>query len=134
MIREAAAAGMVVFLDPIETGGWLSTLRTNGPAKAFAYGRFLGRRFRGVPNIVWLNGNDFQNWRSPSDDALVLAVAKGIRSADHTHLQTVELDYPTSGSLDDERWRTVVSIDAAYSYRPTYARVTQEYGRRDSPR
>ena len=129
IIRLAAKAGMVVFLDPIETGGWLGVLRANGLAKDRAFGRFLGRRYRSSPNIVWALGNDFQSWRTQSDDALVLAVASGIRSADPQHLQTIELDYPDSGSLDDPRWRSVVQLDAAYTYYPTYARVLREYER-----
>ena len=93
IIRLAGKAGMVVFLDPIETGGWLSTLRANGIAKDYAYGQFLGRRYRKFGNIVWSNGNDFQTWSNASDDAVVLAVARGIRSEDRAHIQTVQLDY-----------------------------------------
>ena len=130
MIRLAAKAGMVVFLDPIETGGWLGVLRNNGLAKDRAYGRFLGRRYKRFGNIVWSSGNDFQTWRKASDDAVVLAVAKGIRSVDHAHIQTVELDYLKSGSLDDGRWRPVIKLDAAYTYFPTYAEVLQEYNRK----
>lgn len=129
MVRLAQKAGMVVFLDPIETGSWLSTLRSNGVTKAFAYGRFLGRRFGAFPNIVWLHGNDFQSWRAADDDALVLAVARGLRSVDKTQLQTTELNYFESGSLDDQRWRPVLGIDSAYTYMPTYARVLREYQR-----
>ncbi len=129
IIHLAAKAGMVVFLDPIETGGWLGALRSNGLAKDRAYGRFLGRRYRSFPNIVWAHGNDFQSWSTPSDDAVVLAVAKGIRSTDPEHMQTIELDYPDSGSLDDSRWRSVIQLDAAYTYYPTYARVFREYER-----
>jgi hypothetical protein len=131
MIRLAAKHRLVVFLDPIETGGWLNVLRRNGTAKAYDYGRYLGRRYRRYPNIVWLNGNDFQTWRQPGDDALVLAVAKGIRSADPAQLQTIELNYLTSSSLDDSRWRGVIGLDAAYTYAPTYAEVLKAYGRRD---
>ena len=130
MIRMMVKAGMAVFLDPIETGSWLEVLRANGIAKAYAYGRFIGKRYRNVPNIVWWSGNDFQTWRSPSDDAVVLAVAKGIRSVDRTHIQTVLLDYLESGSLDDSRWRSVIKLDAAYTYYPTYARVLKEYNRK----
>jgi len=130
MIRLAAAAGIVVFLDPIETGGWLDVLRANGVAKDRAYGRFVAMRFRAFPNLVWMSGNDFQSWKSDADDADVLAVAEGIRSVDRTHLQTVELNYPASGSLDDERWRPLVGLDAAYTYYPTYAQVLKEYDRR----
>jgi hypothetical protein len=129
MLRLAARAGMVVFLDPIETGGWLGVLKSNGVEKDFAYGRFLGERYKGFANIVWANGNDHQTWRDPSDDAVVLAVARGIRSADKAHIQTVELDYLVSGSLDDPRWRPLIALDAAYTYAPTYAQVLREYGR-----
>ena len=112
IIRLAAKAGIAVFLDPIETGGWLTVLRSNGPAKAQAYGRFLGERYKSFANIVWFNGNDFQSWRDPSDDAVALAVAQGIRTADPVHIQTVELDASTSGSFDDPLWRPIVSLDA----------------------
>jgi hypothetical protein len=132
MIRLAAKHGLAVFLDPIETGGWLKVLRRNGIAKDYAYGRYLGREYRRDANIVWLNGNDFQTWRRPADDALVLAVARGIRSVDPRQLQTTELNYLTSTSLDDPRWKGIVGLDAAYTYAPTYAEVLKAYG--DDPR
>src|SRR5262245_26643486 len=130
VIRFAAQAGMVVLLDPIETGGWLDVLRRNGLAKDRAYGRFLGRRYRTFKNIIWMSGNDFQTWSKASDDAVVLAVANGIRSADPRHLQTVELNYLDSGSRDDSRWRPLIKLSAAYTYYPTYARVLREHNRK----
>ena len=131
MIRLAARQRMAVFLDPIETGGWLKVLRDNGLAKAYAFGRYLGLRYRKFPNIVWMSGNDFQTWRTPSDDALALAVARGIKATDPSQLQTVELNYLDSGSLDDSNWKGLISLDAAYTYFPTYARVLKEYRRED---
>jgi hypothetical protein len=131
-IRLAASAGMVVFLDPIETGGWLGTLKSNGAAKDYAYGRFLGRRFKSLPNIVWMSGNDFQTWSDPADDAVVLAVARGIRSVGTSQLQTIELNFLVSASRDDPRWQPIVGLDAAYTYAPTYAEVLKEYNRRPS--
>ena len=130
IIRLAARAGLVVFLDPIETGGWLGVLRSNGIAKDSAYGRFLGERYKSFGNIVWSNGNDFQTWQNASDDAEVLAVAKGIQSVDRAHLQTVELNYLTSSSRDDAHWGSVIKLDAAYTYNPTYAEVLREYNRK----
>jgi hypothetical protein len=129
VIEAARRAGILILLDPIETGGWLDVLRKNGQAAAKAYGRFLGRRFRAYPNIVWFNGNDFQTWHDTSDDVLVHAVAEGIRSVDRTHIQTLELDFSRSGSLDDSRWRDVIALDAAYTYYATYAQVLREYNR-----
>jgi hypothetical protein len=132
MIRVAAREGMVLFLDPIETGGWLGVLRANGVAKARAFGRFVGERYKGFPNIVWSNGNDFQTWMNRADDALVLAVAQGIRSADPAHIHTIELNYSRSTSRDDPRWRSVIGLDAAYTYFATYGEVLRAYNRRPS--
>ena len=129
MIRLAAAHNMVVLLDPAETGGWLGTLESNGVNKARAYGRFLGSRFKNMPNIIWLNGNDFQDWSDPAADAVVTAVAKGIRDTDPGHMQTIELNYYVSDSLDDPEWRNIVGIDAVYTYRPTYAQEETGYRR-----
>jgi hypothetical protein len=131
IIQSAAKHGIAVFLDPIETGSWLDVLRRNGLGKAYAYGRFLGEHYREFANIVWFNGNDLQTWRNARDDALVLAVARGIRSADHVHIHTVELSFLVSSSLDDRRWRGRIELDAAYTYFPTYAEVLKEYSRRD---
>jgi hypothetical protein len=129
MIALAAKHRQLVLLDPAETGGWLGVLESNGVAKARAYGRFLGNRFKDMPNIIWLNGNDFQNWSDPAADAVVAAVAKGIRSVDPNPIHTVELNYYVSDSLDDPKWRPIVGLDAVYTYRPTYAKERDAYTR-----
>jgi Protein of unknown function (DUF4038) len=129
MIRLAAAHGMVVLLDPIETTSWLGVLRANGTTKAFAYGQWLGIRYKNFSNIIWMHGNDFQSWQNASDDTLVQAVAQGIRSTDANHIHTVELNFLTSGSLDDRTWAPLIEIDAAYTYFPTYAQILMEYNR-----
>jgi len=131
MINAAAAKGMVVLLDPIETGGWLGVLDDNGLTKARQYGQFLGKRFRDFPNIIWMSGNDFQNWRDDNQNALVLAVAKGIRAKDPNHIHTIELDYYVSASMDDRKWHPTLGLDAVYTYRPTYAKELSEYKRAD---
>jgi Protein of unknown function (DUF4038)/Putative collagen-binding domain of a collagenase len=130
MVRLAGQYGVVVFLDPIETGGWLETLEENGAAQAYAYGRYLGKRYAKFPNIVWMSGNDFQDWADPKADGVVLAVAKGIRSADQRHLQTIELNYTVSSSTDDARWRPLLGLNAAYTYSPTYAEVIKAYNQK----
>jgi hypothetical protein len=131
MIRLADKHGMVVILAPIETIGWLGTLRTNGATKAYGYGQYLGSRYRDVPNIIWMHGNDFQSWQDSDDRSLVQAVARGIRDADPNHLHTVELNFLTSGSLDDSSWQPLIDLSAAYTYFPTYAQISTEYNRAD---
>jgi hypothetical protein len=63
MLQLAAAHGITLLLDAVETDGWLATFKANGPEKAAAFGRYLGDRYKDVPNIIWMYGNDFQNGR-----------------------------------------------------------------------
>jgi hypothetical protein len=44
-------------------------------------------------------------------------------------IHTAELNYFTSGSLDDQSWAPLVELNAAYTYFPTYAQVLTEYSR-----
>jgi hypothetical protein len=129
ILNIAAAHRITLLLDVIETAGWLATFKANGPEKAEAFGRYLGDRYKTLLNIIWMYGNDFQTWADPDDDAVVLAVAKGIRSADRYHIHTTELNYYTSGSLDDVRWEPFIELDGAYTYYPTYAQLLTEYNR-----
>jgi hypothetical protein len=129
MLRLAAKHRLLVLLDPIETGGWLSIMLANGVEKCRAYGRYLGDRYRSFDNILWMSGNDFQGWRDAKNDAVVTAVALGILDRDKRHLHTIELDYNVSGSLDDPNWAPIVGLIASYTYYPTYARVLQDYNR-----
>jgi len=133
MFQLAAQAKLVVFASPIETINWLGVLRANGTTKAYNYGVYLGNRYKHLPNLVWFHGNDFQTWSNEDDDAVVRAVAEGIKSVDPDHLHTVELNYDTSGSLDDPMWSSIIGFDAAYSYYPQYAQVLKEYNRATIP-
>jgi hypothetical protein len=129
-VDAAAAHGVLLFLDPIETGGFLDTLRSNGLPNARAYGRFLGQRYVGADNITWMSGNDLRAWQSATDDALVHEVALGIKDTDTRHLQTVELDPPTMmSSLDDPTWVPTIDINLTYTYYPTYAQLYVDYNR-----
>lgn len=129
MLRLAARHHLLVLLDPIETGGWLGTMLTNGVEKCRAYGRYLGDRYRAFDNILWMSGNDFQGWRDAKNDAVVTAVAYGIKDRDPRHLHTIELDYNVSSSLDDPNWAPIVGLNASYTYYPTYAQVLHDYNR-----
>jgi hypothetical protein len=127
VVALAAKHGLLVFIDPIETIGWLPTLRNNGLASAYSYGQYLGRRYKRFANVAWLSGNDFNSWKDPKDDALVRAVAKGIKSEDPAHLQSVELNVCTSSSLDDPTWAPLIALNGTYTYSPTYMQMLHSY-------
>ena len=129
IINVGAAHGITILLNTVDTSSWLATLKANGAEKAMSFGRYLGNRYKNFPNIIWMYGNDFQTWADPEDDAVVLAMARGVKSADENHISTTELNYLTSGSLDDARWEPLIELDGAYTYYPTYAQVLKEYNR-----
>lgn len=119
-----------MFLDPIETIGWLSTLRNKGVKAAYAYGQYLGKRYAGFNNVMWISGNDFDLWTIPSDDDLVQAIAKGIRSVAPSQLRTVELHVRTSSSFDDPRWIPLIDLNSTYTYSPTYIQMLHSYNQK----
>lgn len=130
IIKLAAKHGLLVFLDPMETNGWLPTLRNNGQKAAFSFGQYLGTRYKTFSNVAWISGNDFVTWKDPKDDALEQAIAKGIRSVAPMQLQTVELNYETSSSFDDPTWIPIIDLNATYSYSPTYMQMLHSYDQR----
>jgi hypothetical protein len=127
MIRLAEKHGLLVILDPCETIDHLKVMLKNGPEKCRAYGRYLGNRYKAFDNLLWMHGNDFQTWKNAEHDAVVQAVARGIRDKDSRHLHTVELNYLVSGSVDDPSWVPLIDLSASYTYYPTYAQVLKDY-------
>jgi len=127
VVRMAATNGLVVMLDPIDPGGLLKMALANGSARCRAYGQYLGNRYKDFPNLIWLNGNDFQDWNVATNDAVMTSVALGIKDNDPNHLQTIELNYQASSSLDDPNWAPIVQLNLAYTYYATYAEVLHAY-------
>jgi hypothetical protein len=138
MLSAAANHGLVVFLDPIDTcctapssrGVWLHALLNNGLNAAAAYGKYLGERYKRFDNIIWLHGDDFNTWQTPEDDAVVQAVANAIKAAEPRALHTVELNVPTSSSLDDQSWAPIISLNSTYAYSPTYIEMLHSYNQK----
>jgi hypothetical protein len=132
VIRMAATNGIVLMVDPLETAGataglLLRTALANGSTRCRAYGQYLGNRYKNYTNVMWLNGNDFQKWRVATNDAVVTSVALGIKDEAPDQLQTIELNYQASTSLDDPNWAPIIGLNLAYTYYATYAEVLHGY-------
>src|SRR5205823_1919319 len=88
----------------------------------------------GFDNILWMHGNDYgepHGDHNAGNDALVTAIASGIRELDARHLHTVKFNTSTSlppvSSTDDPRWAPLIELNAAYTYQPAYAEVLKDY-------
>jgi hypothetical protein len=125
MVNLAAQSGITIFLDPVETAGWIGAVQASGQQKALTYGQYLGNRYKNFPNIIWIMGNDY--FPSSSDDALLAAVMQGIAQNDPNHIQTTELNPRVSGSFDDTTLMQYTQLAGAYTYYPTYAEVLKQY-------
>lgn len=95
VLDAAAEAGILVFAFPAYMGwmqqfdGWSYALDANGADRMRAYGEFLGARYVGQPNLIWVAGGDW----GPSGPSYELADevrawVEGIRSQDDVHLWT----------------------------------------------
>jgi hypothetical protein len=127
IVRMAQTNGIVLMINPLETAGWLPTALANGSDRCRTYGRYVGNRYKDFPNVIWLHGNDFQKWSVPTNDAVITSVALAIKQQDPDALQTVELNYQASCSLDDPNWAPIVGLNWAYTYYATYAEVLRGY-------
>ena len=107
-------------MDAYLSGQW------NNPL--LSYGQFLGNRYKDSPNVIWNMGNDFQNWGNPANDAVILAIADGIKSVD-TNLMTIELNYSVSESQDDPNWISRITVNGVYTYYPTYDETLVAYNK-----
>ena len=131
MLKAAEAKGMVVLLDPIETGGWLGVLDDNGTTKARKYGEFLGKRFRDFPNIIWMSGNDFQSWR---DDCPECGGAGRCERASPPKTQ-ITSRRSSSTTMSAPRWTTANGVRPSASMRSIpIARPTRRSCRNTSAR
>jgi Protein of unknown function (DUF4038)/Putative collagen-binding domain of a collagenase len=135
VIRKAAEKGMVVLLAPAYVGyngaseGWYQEMAANGTSKLYAYGQYVGNRYKSFDNIVWVDGGDY----NVANKALVQAVANGIRSVDgkpHTYhgaRGTAAMQFWGTG----EPWLTVNNI---YTDETTVvAAAFGEYARSTAP-
>jgi len=131
VIQKAAENGLVVLLAPVYLGfpdrdeGFYDEVMANGPEKCLAYGRFLGQRYRGVDNIIWVMGGD----RDPGPAREnVDMVAYGIRESDRRHLMTAHCH---SDSAPAEQYPgSWLEVSTSYAYEIVHLRLTWDYERK----
>jgi hypothetical protein len=131
MLTLAADRGITVLANPAFVGydctnGYCESLRKASKDVLTAYGQFLGSRYKGVPNLIWLLGGD----ASPTDrnvQSKLAALADGIRSVDTVHLMTTE---SYRGNSSEQVWGGApwLDLDALYEQPENIvARANRDY-------
>ncbi len=119
VLAKTKEKGLLVLLFPAWAaapkagGGWNQEILKNGPEKCREYGRFLGRRYRDFPNIIWGHGGD-QN--PPPDSPMarnLLKILLGIKDQAPRHWHFYH-GTRAKTSLDQENFASHVDLDAVY--------------------
>ncbi len=103
------------------------------PENAYAYGRWLGERYRDYPNIVWILGGD-RALATAQHFAVIQSIAAGLGEGDgHGHLLTF---HPQGGSssayhVHDEPWLDFNMIQSGHGrlHMENYRMVAADYQR-----
>jgi hypothetical protein len=119
ILARACDLGFLVLLTPAYSGngggpeGWYAEMEKAGADAMREYGRALGNRYAGLPNILWVQGGDY----NPPDKDLIRAFVEGIRSADPDALQTAH-GSPGWGAAEYWQGEAWLDVDNVYTYEP----------------
>jgi hypothetical protein len=143
VLRQAGEHGITVLLVPTYLGhpaphyygarygynrteGWYDEVLAAGVDKMRDFGRYIGKRYRDIDNLIWTLGGD----RNPGKAIEHMrALAAGILENDKRHLLSAHVlpealpfeQYP------DDAW---LNINFTYSYQIVHSAVLREYLRR----
>ena len=119
VVAEAGTRGLSVWLCPAYLDGRAATKGSSrrseaGPEALYAYGKFVGERFRDLSNIVWMVGGDYA--LAPQDRWAAEQLVWGLRDGGAEQLVTAHGGQTSATeTYGDTRW---LSIDTVYSYKP----------------
>lgn len=128
VLRRASELGFLVLLAPSYAGyggwsdGWYQEMVGNGKQKLRDYGRFVGRRYASLDNILWVQGGDY----NVPDKDLVRAIADGIRETDPGALHTAH-NSPETAALDYWHGEPWLAVNNVYTYGSVSTAALNQY-------
>ncbi|MBE0653948.1 MAG: glycoside hydrolase family 140 protein [Bacteroidales bacterium] len=102
IIKKAEEKGLYIGLlptwgDKVDLQSWGKGPLVFNPENAYAYGKWIGNRYKDFKNIIWINGGDRDG--GGSNTAIWNALARGIKSSVPDHLMTF---HPWGGHSSSE--------------------------------
>jgi hypothetical protein len=119
-VEAANQRGLSVWLCPAYLGanggdeGFFQEIKAAGPAALRAYGRYVGQRFKDLPNIVWMMGGDFAVPKTERWTGNELAL--GLREGGAAQLMTAHGGQ--ASALDTFGAQPWLAVDTVYRYQP----------------
>ena len=136
-VDRAAAHGVVVLIAPTYLGfdgereGWWKELTApaNTRPVCAAFGRYLGARFKGKKNVLWLAGGDFAPPAGSEGEARHWEIVRGIREAGASQPWTGHWNFDHQGgiSTDQARFRETMALNGVYQYANAYRYASRAY-------
>jgi hypothetical protein len=145
VIQRAGHYGICVFAYPLYDDyngvAWYQQMVGNPTNALFAYGRFIGNRYKNFTNLVWIGAGDYSEPNAPSA-CLWDWVAAGITSADTNHLISAQASrltpaiyYSAFATLNSSypRQFTYIYSMSNYEHTPVLASFMREAYYENSP-
>jgi len=137
VIDLAASQGIAVLLFPSYLGlmaqeGWRNQMSTMGATKCASYGRFVGQRYAGKKNIVWMWGGDYTPTMGSSLEACMKAISDAIRAAAPGALASAHWAFDRT-SRDEQAFVDAIDLVGVYNYQDSLQDICRS-ARTDSPR
>ena len=128
LIRSAGQKGLIMVILPCggSSGSFVKKKQIITRDNARIYGKWLGRRYKNMPNIIWANGFDLKPW---DFEEVAREFAAGLREGDGgSHLITY---HPSGGSSSSyfhhEDWLHFNIIQTWADYLKIYPMVTADF-------
>lgn len=132
VLQRASDLGFLVLLTPAYMGygggdqGWYREMVKAGPEALQAYGRYLGKRYAGFTNIVWVHAGDY----NPPDRRLAIAIAEGIVETSPSTLHTAH-GAPETAALDYWPSAFWLTLNNVYTYGRVLPAAAKQHRRSD---
>ncbi len=134
VLRRAGELGMLVFLAPMYLGyrhpadddGWYHEAHLGGMNKCWKYGHYLGKRYAGFNNIVWMMGGD-RNPDGVVDE--VNSLIAGIKESDKQALFAAHA-HPEETTADKYGWGGWLDLNSTYTYTIVHRKLLADFNRR----
>jgi len=130
VLAVARSKNLILAIMPCggSSGAYVKKQKIFTEANVREYGRWLGRRYKDVPNLIWVNGFDLKSSEYPE---ITQALAAGLQEGDGgAHLITF---HPggviSSSSLPTENWLSYNTIQTWSDYWRIHALVLADYCR-----